>query len=734
MEPPPPSLSSTAVASTVVPATTTPIPPPTTSYPESLDSSPRSRTTDGWDDLHPPSSAVSSKLRLMCSYGGHILPRPHDKSLCYMGGDTRIVVVDRNSSLSSLVSRLSNKLLDGRSFTLKYQLPSEDLDSLISVTTDEDLENMIEEYDRTISAPNSTKPSRLRLFLFTSKPEATQSMGQILESSAKSDDWFLNALNSAGLLNRGFSDSDANVNRLLGLDDGLRSGDNGENLDSVKDDDGSVKSGKQQQQIQEQPPPPAQLPQGQGGGQDVHSMPDSPMLDTSSSFGSTSSSPLPANLPPIRVHVEEAAGGVNKGMMMQDQRMGIEEQFARFNVKQQQVVQQEDGFAAISSPPPPLPVTISLPAAPVNASAAGTVSSEFQTRVFSDDERSDHGVPAGYRKPPTPRSQPQNLPPQQAHHVKSNSGGHELPSPHSVSSDSSMNNPVFQQRPSVYQEPMSQMPSGSTVVTGMINPSDPNTLLPQSHMQNQEPGYILHPQFEQQQSAPSQQHQQQQQQQFIHAPAPPQYLHHHPSSGVPVQYIQVYPSQQPQQSFHRHPGQLDQQQPYPGVYYVTSPVPPRPYGMPVPQSGSVSEAPGSVPSNHPQPPPLNSTMMAPPPPNSQLRSVPSGKPEAGVYATPQGMPGAQMVHQIPTSQQQFMGYSQIHHPPQSGSAGIPNYGYEYADNAHKQQMFYTQPVGHAQYQTMTGPPPAMVLPDGSAATAKLPAENMTQQIRSSQPL
>lgn len=289
---------------------------------------------------------------------------------------------------------------------------------------------MIEEYDRTISAPNSTKPSRLRLFLFTSKPEATQSMGQILESSAKSDDWFLNALNSAGLLNRGFSDSDANVNRLLGLDDGLRSspGDNGDNLDSsVKDDDGSVKSGKQQQQIQD--PPPPQLPQQQQGGQDVHSMPDSPMLDTSSSFGSTSSSPLPANLPPIRVHVEEA-GGV-KGM--QDQRMGIEEQFARFNVgNKQQQVQQEDGFAAISSPPPPLPVTISLPAAPVNAAAAN-VSSEFQTRVFSDDERSDHGVPAGYRKPPTPRSQPQNLPPQQVHHVKSNSGGHELPSPHSVS-------------------------------------------------------------------------------------------------------------------------------------------------------------------------------------------------------------------------------------------------------------------------------------------------------------
>ncbi|XP_010513833.1 PREDICTED: leucine-rich repeat extensin-like protein 5 [Camelina sativa] len=688
MEPPPPSLSSTAVASTSIPAATTTVPHVTSSYPESLDSSPRSRTTDGWDDLPAPSggggggSTVSSKIRLMCSYGGHILPRPHDKSLCYMGGDTRIVVGDRNTSLSSLLARLSNTLLDGRSFTLKYQLPSEDLDSLISVTTDEDLDNMIEEYDRTISASNSTKPSRLRLFLFTSKPEA---MGQILESSAKSDDWFLNALNSAGLLNnRGFCDSDTNVNRLLGLD-------------HVGEGDGSVKSAKQQQ-----PPPPQ--PQG---GQDVHCLPDSPMLDTSSSsFGSTSSSPSLANLPPIRVHVEEPSSGVRT---LPDQRnLGIEEQFARFNVGRQ-----DDGFAAMSSPPP-MPVTIALPAA--------TVSNESHTRVISDDERSDHGVPAGYRKPPTPRSQPQNL---QAHQLKSNS---ELPSPNSVSSDSSVSNPMFHQRPSVYQEPIAQMSSAaSTVVTGMINPSDPSTLLSPNQNQNQDLGYnIFHPQFEQQSQPQQQQH-------FIHTTAAPQYIHHHPSSGLPLQtYIQVYSSQQqPPQSFHHHPDRLDHQ-PYP-VYYVTAPVPPRPYCMPVPQSATVSEAPGSLSSNHLQAPP-NSTMM-PPPPSNHMTSVTGGKPEvgqAGIYTTAPGVGGAQMVHQIPTSQQQFMGYSQIHHPPQSGLAGNPNYGYEYADNAHT-QIYYTQPLGHAQYQTMTGPPPAMVMPDGSAAS-KLPAENMTQQIRSSQPL
>ena len=258
----------------------------------------------------------------MCSYGGHIVPRPHDKSLCYVGGDTRIVVVDRHSTLSSLSSRLSNTLLNSRPFILKYQLPSEDLDSLISVTTDEDLENMIDEYDRT-NSNNGPKPSRLRLFLFPLKPESSQSIGPILENSAKSEDWFLNALNgaaaaaAAGLLNRGFSDS-ASVNCLLGLDyndssDGLNNesnSNNNSNADLVVGGGGRDGEGSNKGVVK----------------QDVHSVPDSPMLETTSSFGSTSSSPSLANLPPIRVHVEDGGG-------VRDQKVvGIEDQLAQMTV------------------------------------------------------------------------------------------------------------------------------------------------------------------------------------------------------------------------------------------------------------------------------------------------------------------------------------------------------------------------------------------------------------------
>lgn len=192
---------------------------PSANYAESVESSPKSSTQQAdWDEPLPP--VPGAKLRLMCSYGGHIIPRPHDKNLFYVGGETRIVVAERNSSLSDLTSRLSHTLLDGRKFTLKYQLPNEELDSLISVSSDEDLDNMVEEYDR-IAANNDSflKPasSRVRLFLFLAKPETAQTMGALMDE-AQSETWFVDALNGADLLSRGLSDSAAAVGDLLRLD------------------------------------------------------------------------------------------------------------------------------------------------------------------------------------------------------------------------------------------------------------------------------------------------------------------------------------------------------------------------------------------------------------------------------------------------------------------------------------------------------------------------------------
>lgn len=627
------------------------------------------------------------------------------------------MVVDRHTSLSDLTARLSKTLLNGRPFTLKYQLPNEDLDSLISVTTDEDLENMIDEYDRTASNSSnpSAKPSRLRLFLFPIKPDVSQSIGPILESSTSSDDWFLNALNGAGLLNRGFSDS-ASVNCLLGLDDDV--GVN--NLDSgPREADGSQ---------------PGSFGNGKGGKQDVHSVPDSPMIETTSSFGSTSSSPSLANLPPIRVHVEDSGnnGAVGAGVVrVQYQKLGIEEQFSQMSVGQKQ---QDEAFTALSSPPP-LPTTIVVSAAgsaiPVS-SAAGVVVGEYTNRVISDDERSDHGAPVGHRKPLPP--QPQSLPPQLQ---QKSSGLVDIPSPDSVSSDSSLNNPMSRSKPVMYQEQVvHQIPSSAVRLPG--SPADPKVNFPDQnarvHIQQQvqESGYVLHSQYDQHQHQQLQQQQPQQQpqqhapqpQQFIHAGA--HYIHQHPSGAVQIPAF--FPVYSPQH--HHHPHQIEQQYP---VYYLPARRGQAYGNLPVQQS-TISESATAIPPGRPQTPP-NPTLVTTAAYN-HMRNPPIAKTEMAANAFKQTTTTPQSLVQVPTTQhqQQYVGYNQgyshIQHPSQSvpPTSATANYAYEFSDPAHS-QIYYTQPLPPSQYQAM--PAAGVMLPENSA---QLPTDNIKQQMRTSQPL
>ncbi|CAI9110641.1 OLC1v1010702C1 [Oldenlandia corymbosa var. corymbosa] len=237
-------------------------------------------------DPLPPLPATPPKLRLMCSYGGHIVPRPQGKSLWYSGGETRLVGVDRRttaSSLSALTAHLSRTLYNNRPFHLKYQLPNEDLDSLISVTTDEDLQNMLEEHDR-VSAVVSRTPPRIRLFLFPIKAE---SVGSVL-LDPKSDTWFSDALKNTAIIQRGQS-ADAGLGReLMGLDNMVRP-------------DGNVASEAQIESL------------GNTGGCEAKeiggTVPESFVLETTSSFGSTSSSISMSNLPAMGVQSEDAAAG-----------------------------------------------------------------------------------------------------------------------------------------------------------------------------------------------------------------------------------------------------------------------------------------------------------------------------------------------------------------------------------------------------------------------------------------
>ncbi|KAL8268917.1 hypothetical protein R6Q59_002715 [Mikania micrantha] len=653
--PPPPPLSATTAVTTTTTATTT-------AHHDSVDSSPRYRPPDSWPEdnnsLHPSNNnsmpaTAPTKLRLMCSYGGHIVPRPHDKTLCYVGGDTRIVVVDRHTTLPDLTHRLTKTLLRSSSssmspdFTVKYQLPSEDLDSLISVTTDEDLENMIDEYERL----NINKSHQLRLFLFPTKPESVNSIGSILESTSKSEDWFLSALNGTS---SGFSDT-SSVNCLLGLEDDI-------SIPEKKDGDNKGVIGKNLRANQ--------------SAQDVQSVPDSPMLETSSSFGSASSSPSLANLPPIRVNADD---------------------------QQHHIKHQED--VNFMAPPAPVVVT-GVPIVSKVPIMENPISNPNPNRVASEDERSDQGFQIAHK-------QQQQQPYQQKPSV-----GFDMTSPDSVSSDGSVTNPLSRKKtPLIYQDLLAQTLDQNTRIqiqqpqpvqdSAYVTPTTPAQVDPQHLQHHHQP-------------------------QFIHtAVPPPQYLHHHPSGVVPMAaYYQMYPSQSQPQHRAPHPA-LDQHN---FVYYMPARQPPQGYNLPL-QADPAASAP---PSN--QVPPPSGLFTVPRSAQTATKTEPPAgvyRTATTSGALPPQLVQVPSSQQHPI-QPQFVGYSHLHQPTQpvasSGGTGGGNYVYEFTDPSQQGQHIYyaaqpLPPQSAAPYQTIPS-----TLPVEAQTGSHLQADNsMKQQVRTSQP-
>ena len=93
---------------------------------------------------------------------------------------------------------------------------------MISVTTDEALENMMEEYDR-LAQNQNPRLARLRLFLFSKGEDLrSSSISSLLDGSINREHWFLDAINSganASGLERGRSEASSIVfDYLFGLD------------------------------------------------------------------------------------------------------------------------------------------------------------------------------------------------------------------------------------------------------------------------------------------------------------------------------------------------------------------------------------------------------------------------------------------------------------------------------------------------------------------------------------
>ncbi|KAL0337598.1 UNVERIFIED_CONTAM: Serine/threonine-protein kinase CTR1 [Sesamum calycinum] len=114
---------------------------------------------EGGDD-----SVSGRKVKFLCSFGGKILPRLSDGALRYVAGQTRIISVRRDVSFGEFIQKMRETYV--QNVVIKYQLPDEDLDALVSVSCPDDLENMMDEYER-LTGRSSDGSAKLRIFLFS---------------------------------------------------------------------------------------------------------------------------------------------------------------------------------------------------------------------------------------------------------------------------------------------------------------------------------------------------------------------------------------------------------------------------------------------------------------------------------------------------------------------------------------------------------------------------------------
>ncbi|PWA99788.1 Phox/Bem1p [Artemisia annua] len=154
----------------------------------SVSSVPSTNTTRDYSSL---------MIKILCSFGGKILPRPSDGKLRYVGGDTRIIRIRRDISWQELWQKAV--ALYNETCSIKYQLPGEDLDALVSVSCDEDLQNMMEECN--LLGADADPSKKLRMFLFSLTDLDDTHFG-LVNSGGNSDVQFLVAVNGLDIGSR----------------------------------------------------------------------------------------------------------------------------------------------------------------------------------------------------------------------------------------------------------------------------------------------------------------------------------------------------------------------------------------------------------------------------------------------------------------------------------------------------------------------------------------------------
>ncbi|XXG45662.1 hypothetical protein AAC387_Pa02g0688 [Persea americana] len=114
----------------------------------------------------PPFPSHNRKLpsiKLLCSYNGSFLPRPPNGKLRYVGGETRILSLDRAAGISRIRSKIFDFCPNHSFLHLVYRLlETAGEPPLVPITTNDDVRRMIEEHDKLVCRGMNV---RLRVFV-----------------------------------------------------------------------------------------------------------------------------------------------------------------------------------------------------------------------------------------------------------------------------------------------------------------------------------------------------------------------------------------------------------------------------------------------------------------------------------------------------------------------------------------------------------------------------------------
>ncbi|KAL3616723.1 hypothetical protein CASFOL_039117 [Castilleja foliolosa] len=164
----------------------------------------------------------SKAMKMLCSFDGKILPRPSDRKLRYVGGETRILRIRKDITWDELKQR--TLAIYPEPHSIKYQLPGEDLDALVSVSCDEDVQNMMEE----CTVIDNGGSQKLRAFLLSDN-ELDDSQAGLESVDGYSDIQYVVAVNGMDFGSRRNSigvgsQLGNNLDELLGLGVGKETG------------------------------------------------------------------------------------------------------------------------------------------------------------------------------------------------------------------------------------------------------------------------------------------------------------------------------------------------------------------------------------------------------------------------------------------------------------------------------------------------------------------------------